>query len=234
MEKDDEVHGSTGTGLDFGARLYDPRVGRWLSLDPLAAKYPYLSPYTYTADNPILFVDVNGEDFFIRNVFARYKFKSAMKVMFSKEVCKDVAEAFQFKHGKLSIDLGKIEIDKLSTEQRFALSKLYEVAEDPKTRIETRVRLFGSSETVRTHAVGDADAKYEYDYDIAVNPWHKDVDWKLHDTEGGVLKEGEPDYKPSRPTIWAILFGHELGHATEDRAGNLMGPQVDGVPKDSG
>jgi len=65
MPKDDEMHIAIGTSYDFGARLYDPRVGRWLSLDPLAEKYPSLSPYSFTADNPILFVDPNGEEIFI-------------------------------------------------------------------------------------------------------------------------------------------------------------------------
>lgn len=32
--KDDEIHGATGTSYDFAARHYDPRVERWLSLDP--------------------------------------------------------------------------------------------------------------------------------------------------------------------------------------------------------
>lgn len=60
MEKVDEVYGNTGNGYDFGARMYDPRVGGWLSMDPLAAMYPYASPYVFGLDNPIYFVDPNG------------------------------------------------------------------------------------------------------------------------------------------------------------------------------
>jgi len=45
----------------FGARYYDARIGRWLSRDPLAEKYPSLSPYVYCADNPMKFVDPNGK-----------------------------------------------------------------------------------------------------------------------------------------------------------------------------
>jgi len=53
----------TETGLDyFGARYYDGRIARWLSVDPLAAKYPHLSPYDYVANSPMRFVDPNGMD----------------------------------------------------------------------------------------------------------------------------------------------------------------------------
>lgn len=37
MEKDNEVKGS-GNSLDFGARIYDSRLGKWLSTDPLQTK----------------------------------------------------------------------------------------------------------------------------------------------------------------------------------------------------
>lgn len=64
MEKDNEIKGD-GNSYDFGARIYDPRLGRWLSLDPLMEKYPALSPYNFCANNPIIFIDVDGKDFIL-------------------------------------------------------------------------------------------------------------------------------------------------------------------------
>ena len=49
------------TGYDyFGARFYWTNIGHWLSVDPLANKYPNISPYAYCAWNPIKFVDPDG------------------------------------------------------------------------------------------------------------------------------------------------------------------------------
>ena len=53
----------TETGYSyFGARYYSPDLSVWLSVDPMAGKYPSLSPYTYCADNPVKLVDPNGEE----------------------------------------------------------------------------------------------------------------------------------------------------------------------------
>jgi RHS repeat-associated protein len=61
MEKDDEIKGKKNS-YDFGARLYDPRVGRWLSIDPLARKFTDLSPYNFVNNMPIIAVDIDGRD----------------------------------------------------------------------------------------------------------------------------------------------------------------------------
>jgi RHS repeat-associated protein len=60
-ENDNEVKGA-GNQLDFGARVYDSRLGKWLSVDPLTTKYPSLSPYQYALNNPTASVDPDGED----------------------------------------------------------------------------------------------------------------------------------------------------------------------------
>lgn len=44
----------------YGARYYDPKTSLWLNVDPLAEKYPEVSPYTHTLNNPIKYIDPTG------------------------------------------------------------------------------------------------------------------------------------------------------------------------------
>jgi len=45
----------------FGARYYDPNVSVWLSVDPMAGKGPGISPYSYSFNKPLNYIDPNGE-----------------------------------------------------------------------------------------------------------------------------------------------------------------------------
>lgn len=60
-EKIDEQYGIEGTAYDFGARLYDSRLGRWMARDPLEKEYPGQSTYSAFNNNPLYFVDPTGE-----------------------------------------------------------------------------------------------------------------------------------------------------------------------------
>lgn len=62
-EDDNEVKGSANS-LDFGARIYDPRLGKWLSTDPSQRKYPHKTPYGFASESPISRLDVDGRDDF--------------------------------------------------------------------------------------------------------------------------------------------------------------------------
>ncbi|MBI3234703.1 MAG: hypothetical protein HYZ42_11820, partial [Bacteroidetes bacterium] len=49
--------------IDFGARMYICEIARWGAIDNLAGEYASISPYTYSANNPIMFYDVDGNYF---------------------------------------------------------------------------------------------------------------------------------------------------------------------------
>jgi RHS repeat-associated protein len=58
-ENDNEVKG-IGNSLDFDARIYDSRLGRWLSRDPDESKYPGFSTYSTFMNNPLNIIDPTG------------------------------------------------------------------------------------------------------------------------------------------------------------------------------
>jgi hypothetical protein len=49
-----------GDQIDYGMRGYDPRIGRFLSIDPLTRQYPWYSPFQYAGNKPIFAIDVDG------------------------------------------------------------------------------------------------------------------------------------------------------------------------------
>ncbi|MCJ8290813.1 MAG: hypothetical protein HRT58_14265 [Crocinitomicaceae bacterium] len=66
MEVDNDVSGD-GNSYTTMFRQYDPRLGRWKSLDPLASKYPGASPFSAYNNNPIYFVDPLGLEGMVHN-----------------------------------------------------------------------------------------------------------------------------------------------------------------------
>jgi RHS repeat-associated protein len=62
-ENDNEVKG-TGNQQDYGMRIYDPRLGKFLSVDPLTKKYAELTPYQFASNRPIDGVDLDGKEYF--------------------------------------------------------------------------------------------------------------------------------------------------------------------------
>jgi RHS repeat-associated protein len=59
QERDDEIKGS-GNSINFEFRMHDPRLGRFLSIDPLSAKYPYNSTYAFSENRVIDRIELEG------------------------------------------------------------------------------------------------------------------------------------------------------------------------------
>jgi RHS repeat-associated protein len=58
-ENDNDVKGA-GDQLDYGSRIYDPRVGKFLSVDPKTRNFAFYSPYHFSGNNPIRNIDLDG------------------------------------------------------------------------------------------------------------------------------------------------------------------------------
>ena len=60
--------------LDYGWRQYDAAIGRFTTQDRFAEKYYSLSPYSYAANNPVRYIDVNGDSLMVTNNDGNYLF----------------------------------------------------------------------------------------------------------------------------------------------------------------
>lgn len=60
-ETDNEVKGN-GNQQDYGFRIYDNRLGRFLSVDPLSKSYSFYTPYQFAGNTPIAAIDLDGEE----------------------------------------------------------------------------------------------------------------------------------------------------------------------------
>jgi hypothetical protein len=52
--------GGGGSTYDYGFRIYNPQLGRFLSVDPLTRSYPFYTPYQFAGNKPIQFIDLDG------------------------------------------------------------------------------------------------------------------------------------------------------------------------------
>ena len=70
--QDDLINGKKLDWYDYGARFYDAQIGRFHTQDAFAEKYLNLTPYQYAANNPIRYIDVNGDSVWVNGYYYGY------------------------------------------------------------------------------------------------------------------------------------------------------------------
>ncbi|HVI47121.1 MAG TPA: RHS repeat-associated core domain-containing protein [Chitinophaga sp.] len=87
-ENDNEVKGE-GNQQDYGMRVYDPRIGKFLSVDPLSPKYPWYTPYQFAGNTPIQAIDLDGaEEWMMHQAFAT-KRTAEIKILRQDQIARD-------------------------------------------------------------------------------------------------------------------------------------------------
>ena len=85
-EKVNEITGNS-SDYDFGARIYDARIGRWMSRDAFSPKYPGISPYVFVVNSPLYFKDPDGNNLKPTTTFE----SSSLNVVLNNLVSNNVA-----------------------------------------------------------------------------------------------------------------------------------------------
>jgi len=91
QEKDNEIKG-IGNSLSFKYRIHDSRLGKFLSVDPLAAAYPWNSTYAFAENDVIRSIDLEGKEKYIIHAMLDGGTLMSIKLMWFEDINGNVLE----------------------------------------------------------------------------------------------------------------------------------------------
>lgn len=98
-----ELEQQGGLGLYYAqARMYDPAIGRFLSVDPMAASFPSWSSYVYAVNNPLIYIDPDGRAPWLVGAVV------GAAVEATSQVVTNMAQGQSFSDAVTNIDAGKV------------------------------------------------------------------------------------------------------------------------------
>ena len=214
-EKDKDI--TTGD-LDFGERIYDGRLGRWLSVDPLQQKFAGLSPYNYCYNSPLKYVDPDGKLGIIVDLMYDEKTKgyTVLKITIKADVAYNAKASAGFMNNAHYNDY--IQINKYTPRK-----------DNPTPALETDVKLMDERTTTFFRMDGYANNKVN---DGVYEGYQGGIMWTSEDQTGGSeeTRISKPDAIVSIDGLATLLTRGAQAAATRQEFGDL-GKTVEFIDK---
>lgn len=193
--KEEETDG-TADNYDFGARIYDGRLGRWLAVDRLHHKNPNLSVYSTMANSPIYIVDPDGNE----NIIYLIVLPSAMKVNGGKFSVQDINQMVKESNDefrRLGLETRVTVFNKTIHEKHFDVTKI--------------------AKTDAVAVLGSDAATLEYitQHDPTSGAWFKSTGWGVNPNSQSPEKSENPgivDKVPTDDDDWIAINTDYIGN----------------------
>ena len=226
-EKTDEI---SSNGYDFGARIYDGRLGRWLSIDLKSAKYPQYTPYNFVINNPLNVIDPDGKDIIFLIAIAEKK-ANANNNMFIKSAETRKKDIESGKGFNVETDMVIIlQVQDLSTIKQMVNEKVAEFS--PKYGKTREVDIYSHNGEFDGPIGEDETSKKEYAVDskqMSVDGW-EDINWNWKTGNNNTMTLFGCNAAKNRPGWKNSSFAAKLSNGDNMKDVSVSGLNVSSFP----
>ena len=172
-ETDNEVYGE-GNAYDYGFRIYNPRLGKFLSVDPLTKSYPWYTPYQFAGNTSIQAIDLDGlEEYFVVRWYENGKLTSTAIIKVPNEY------QIEGMNGTIYLELERSNPNDLRTYKQFISNA------DPNTRILEKNVNWGLLIDNKNKLINGGD------YEENNRPYEQDIIDKLSKNERTIIRSSD-------------------------------------------